>query len=210
MAIITMNKSLHRAAVTILSILLLVPSFIVVTANDECSNAVTITTPLPFTVNGDTTSATVDFPNPTDNFRNLTCGIGVEGRGIWYKYVGDDQFIRAHVILPQFTSDGSTPGKWDIKTALFQIYNSQSDCHVDDLECMTSSQYTKMYERTTSPISEWYAHSGITYLLHVSGVTDDDVGEFELTVEVSWDAFLVSPRDMSSRARFGSQFSPCC
>ena len=152
---------------------------VVVEGNDECSNAVRIQT-LPFKTTGDTTDATADFPNPTDTFRNLTCGIGVEGRGIWFEYVGDNRFVEATVSA----SSSSSPDSWNIKTALFQIYNGDSECHADDLQCMTSSQYAKLSERTSTPVSQWYANSGIKYLLHVSGVTDDDVGPFEINMKV--------------------------
>ena len=151
---------------TLLSSLLLI-----VTANDECEEAVAITT-LPFSTQANLGSATADFGTPVDTLRNLTCGITTNAPGVWYKIqVDSNQFVQAVLV--------DAPDSQDTKfnTALFV----GSSC--DDLTCMTFSQY-QLEQQQTQPTSTWFALGGETYFLHVAGVDATQVGGYTLQVTV--------------------------
>jgi hypothetical protein len=43
-----------------------------------------------------------------------------------------------------------------------------------------------MENQRTQPTSTWFAKKGESYFLHVAGIADDDVGEFQLEIEVRY------------------------
>lgn len=146
----------------------------VVNGNDECQNAVEVAS-FPFQDNGDVMRATADFVSPTDNFRNLTCGISVTAPGVWYRISSSNEegaFLKATV-----TDSPTTDAKFI--TALFK--SASASC--DDLDCMEPRTYTLENERT-QPTMTWYAESKEVYYLHVAGVNENERGLFILDVEV--------------------------
>lgn len=140
-------------------------------ANDDCDGARVVTS-FPFQENGDTTDATVDFPDATETLYNnvsLTCGIKESARGIWYRIPGNNRFLQASVT--------------DIDNVRFKTAIFQGSC--DDLECLRPSSSYKYETERTQPTSTWFAENGKTYYLHVTGLSDSDVGEFALQISVS-------------------------
>jgi hypothetical protein len=155
--------SLHsRFILVLLSVLSLRET----TANDECVDAIVVSS-FPVTFTGNTSQATVDFPDPTDNLRNLTCGIPATSAGIWYRLEGNNQFVKAQVT--------------DIDTASFSTALFTNTC--DDLQCLLASDYSLTNQRT-QPTSEWFAQEGETYFLHVTSVGETPGGAFDLEIEV--------------------------
>jgi hypothetical protein len=149
-------------------------------ANDDCSEAVAVTT-VPFSTTGDLTRATADFTVPTDTFRNLTCGISTEALGIWYRISVPDvpAFLQATVTDAPGTSTM-------INVALFE----GTSC--DEMECKTDREY-QLENQRTEPKLTWFAKEGVSYFLHVAGMNANQVGEFTLNVEVSIIHHVVVP-----------------
>lgn len=144
-------------------------------ANDNCTDAILIDS-FPAAVNGDTRDATSDFPDPADNFRNLTCGIKPEGRGIWYRIVNKDAdrpLLRARVVALTNVR---------LNTAIFVDDSGYDDCI--DMECMLPRQY-QIVDQRVQPTSIWYAKKDVSYFFHVTGIAADQVGLFSLDVTVS-------------------------
>jgi hypothetical protein len=151
---------------TFLLVLLSVLSLRETTANDDCVDAIVVSS-FPAMLTGNTSQATVDFPDPTNSFRNLTCGIPATSAGIWYRLEGDNQFIKARVT--------------DVDTASFSTALFTNTC--DDLQCLLVSDYSSTNQRT-QPTSEWFAREGETYFLHVTSVGETPGGAFSLEIEV--------------------------
>jgi hypothetical protein len=137
--------------------------------SDECF-ASTILSQFPYVGAGETTQATVDFPDPSDSFSNLTCGIKPEARGVWYRIEGRGSFIEAKLIDASGTDT-------DFNTALFR----GSSCQ--DMECMLPSEY-QLENQRTEPTSTWYAQEGESYFYHVTGISQDAVGPYNIFVKV--------------------------
>lgn len=163
----------YRFASPLLALFLLSSSLLSVHANDECKDAVVISS-LPFETTGDVTQATVDFGTPSDTFRNLTCGIGTDAIGVWYRIqteVGQRKLVKATVTDAVGTST-------IFQTALFQGSNG-----CDDLECLRDRQYERVNERT-QPTLTWFAQEDTSYYLLVVGINAEELGNFTLEVEV--------------------------
>eukprot|EP00339_Tiarina_fusa_P002845 CAMPEP_0117038524 /NCGR_PEP_ID=MMETSP0472-20121206/27096_1 /TAXON_ID=693140 ORGANISM="Tiarina fusus, Strain LIS" /NCGR_SAMPLE_ID=MMETSP0472 /ASSEMBLY_ACC=CAM_ASM_000603 /LENGTH=287 /DNA_ID=CAMNT_0004748763 /DNA_START=8 /DNA_END=867 /DNA_ORIENTATION=+ len=113
--------------------------------------------------------ATVDFADPSDNLRNVTCGIKPEARGVWYRINGKGSFLEA-----KLTDSAGTAT--DFNTALFR----GSSC--ETMECMLPSEY-QIENQRTEPTSTWYAQDGESYFYHVTGISQDAVGAYDLSVK---------------------------
>jgi len=156
---------------------LLLSSVAVIQANDDCADALLIDS-FPFEITGDVRDATSDFAtSPTDTFRNLTCGIGTEAVGVWYRIEASSRNgSTSGMFLKAMVADSpTTDAKFNV--ALFQ----GSSC--EDYQCMLTREYTLENQRT-APALTWYAQEGVSYFLHVFGINALEVGMFDLTVEV--------------------------
>mmetsp|Transcript_27539 Transcript_27539/g.40685 ORF Transcript_27539/g.40685 Transcript_27539/m.40685 type:complete len:327 (-) Transcript_27539:111-1091(-) len=136
--------------------------------NDDCDKAKFVTS-FPFQENGDSTEATVDFSDPdwVYNNINVTCGINGSAKGVWYRILGNNQFLQASV---------TDIDNVKFKTAIFR----GDSCGV--LECMRAPSNYKLETERTKPTSTWFAEEGKTYYFHVTGMSDADVGEFSLEI----------------------------
>lgn len=170
---LSLSVLLHTYLLLLLQLLSLL---LLITANDECEEAVAITT-LPFSTQGNLESATADFGTPVDTLRNLTCGITTNGPGVWYRItqVKENQFLQA--ILTDAADNDTNTQDTRFNTALFV----GSSC--DDLTCMVFSEY-QLEKQQTQPTSTWFALEDKTYFLHVAGVDDTQVGGYTLQVTV--------------------------
>lgn len=90
-------------------------------ANDECEDAARIKD-FPFQTTGDTSGANPDFPNATDTFHHLTCGIGTKSPGVWFEIhtPGDRVFLKATIT----DAEGSDT---KFNAALFEKYGFCTD-----------------------------------------------------------------------------------
>lgn len=166
------------------SVLLLLLFFVSVSANDDCNEA-TVVTSLSFVAEGDTTNATADFPTPSDSFRNLTCGVSTSSRGVWYR-IQDQENLFLKAILTPTPREGEA--RKSFKAALFRLENQDAESCQDSLQCMRSSEYYLSPPSSSDNgeiVSEWFAEGGIIYYLHVTGAREEDVGSFQLQIEVS-------------------------
>src|SRR5712692_299529 len=101
----------HTLSAT-LTIFVLIPllsgdSFAQTLPNDECINAIAVST-LPYSIMQNTRLAT---PNPTDP--PLACADGGRGKTVWFSYVAD---LTRYVT---FTTNGSQPCDYDIAMGLY-------------------------------------------------------------------------------------------
>lgn len=153
-----------------LSLLLVFFSSVAIQANDDCVDSVLIDS-FPSAITGDVRQATSDFTIPTDTSRNLTCGIGTEALGVWYRIEAGTtgKFLKAVV-----KDSPTTNAKFNV--ALFQ----GSSC--EDLQCMLAREYSLENQRT-EPSLTWYAQNDVSYFLHVAGINANEVGMFDLTVD---------------------------
>jgi hypothetical protein len=143
----------------------------VVQANDECADAIDITS-FPFSTTGDVTKATSDFVNPTDTLGNLTCGISPRAIGVWYRIESTtSNFLQATI-----TKAPEWPTKFN--AALFE----GSSC--TDKICRQAPGDYQMENQRTQPTLTWFAQPGVSYYLHVAGIDEVEVGPFDLDVEV--------------------------
>lgn len=140
-----------------------------VAANDACEDAVIVSS-LPFAVDGNTSTATVDFETPTDAFRNLTCGISTESRGVWYQLLD----LPASTFVKATVSPSATPAT-KFNVALFQ----GNTC--DEMDCLRDFALQNL---RTQPTLTWFADMDESYYLHVTGINANETGPFALQIEV--------------------------
>jgi hypothetical protein len=84
-----------------------------------------------------------------------------------------------------FSSSSAVESSWGLNTALFSSESTSSaeTCQEDALECVSTSDYALLSQRT-SPTSQWFAEPGVTYYLHVTGISEKDTGAFNLQIMV--------------------------
>lgn len=147
-------------------------------ANDDCADAIVITADsatLPFQTTGDVTFATADveFARAADPVGNLTCGISPRAIGVWYQIdvpSGGDTFLKATITDAPGTSTR-------FNAALF----AGNSC--DQKTCQQLGEY-QMENQRTQPTMTWFAAEGMSYFLHIAGINADEVGPFNLDIEV--------------------------
>jgi hypothetical protein len=87
------------------------------------------------------------------------------------------------------SSSSAVVPSWGLNTALFYSESSSASssssetCQEDALECVSTSDYALLSQRT-SPTSQWFAEPGMTYYLHVTGISGQDTGAFNLQIMV--------------------------
>uniref|UniRef100_A0A7R9WUN2 Uncharacterized protein n=2 Tax=Craspedostauros australis TaxID=1486917 RepID=A0A7R9WUN2_9STRA len=181
-----MMHTAHQSVATafvLLSGLLVTPStlFTLVSANDDCADAVAISTgSLPTTISGQFESATPDFPTPSNTVNNATCGIHRDRPGVWYAIEGNDDFLRA---LVEETTAG-VDGVVNVNTALFERSDGSSACSnpSSDLECIRFSEYS-LEQAQANLTSTWYAQKDVVYYLHVAAKANVANASFDVTFE---------------------------
>ena len=172
-----MNLSKSALILSFLSLAVFSPTAL---ANDDCVDAVVITadsSALPFQTTGDVTFATADaeFARAADPVGNLTCGISPRAIGVWYQIdvpSGGDTFLKATIT--------DAPGTSTRFNAALFAGNSCSE-----KTCQQLGEY-QMENQRTEPTMTWFAAEGMSYFLHVAGIDADEVGPFNLDVEVSF------------------------
>lgn len=138
--------------------------------NDSCQSAFDVTS-FPF----DTSDSNVGaFPS----FESSLCSLGVDDRGLWYKYsVSADQILRARVMNQMFSA----------KLAWFE----GDDC--GSLTCRSSTPDFRFVDQEITVT----ATAGTTVYFVVSGGTFEDAGTFQFTIEVRREVTLLQSMQCS-------------